>query len=190
MAETVPALTISEEKVCFVVLKAREFDVKDVPTVPDDGSNPTDDRDLGVLEDRGDDAIDQELTDFISAMSEDEQVDLVALAWLGRGDGGLSEWDELRAEAQRQHNRRSICSACHCCPTIWRRRSRNSVSGAPNSRVTICRMGSRLTLLRRESARPRSLRGVRPGRRAGPPRTFSGLPHRSARGQGPNARSR
>jgi hypothetical protein len=107
MAETVPALTISEEKVCFVVLKAREFDVKDVPTVPDDGSNPTDDRDLGVLEDRGDDAIDQELTDFISAMSEDEQVDLVALAWVGRGDGGLSEWDELRAEAQRQHNRRT-----------------------------------------------------------------------------------
>ena len=42
---------------------------------------------------------------FIEAISEDEQVDLVTLAWLGRGDGSLEEWAELRAEAARRHNR-------------------------------------------------------------------------------------
>src|SRR5205085_9212184 len=31
-----PALSISREKVCFIVVKAREFDVKDLPTFPDD----------------------------------------------------------------------------------------------------------------------------------------------------------
>jgi hypothetical protein len=51
-----------------------------------------------VLEDRPDDPVDQELVAFIEAMSEDEQVDLVTLTWLGRGDGDLEDWDDLRAE--------------------------------------------------------------------------------------------
>ena len=43
----------------------------------------------------------QELIAVIQSMSVDEQVDLVALTWLGRGDGGLEDWRELRAEAAR-----------------------------------------------------------------------------------------
>ena len=105
MADAIPTLSISTEKVCFVVVKAREFDVKDVDTTLDDGSNPTDDRMIEVLEARPNDPVDQELVAFIEAMSEDEQVDLVTLAWLGRGDGTLEEWAELRAEAARMHNR-------------------------------------------------------------------------------------
>jgi hypothetical protein len=89
-------------------VKAREFDVKDADTSSgDDGSDPADDRMVEVLEDRPDDPVDQELVAFIEAMSEDEQVDLVTLTWLGRGDGTLEEWDELRAEAARVHNRRT-----------------------------------------------------------------------------------
>jgi hypothetical protein len=105
MGDAIPTLSISTEKVCFVVVKAREFDVKDVDTTLDDGSNPTDDRMIEVLEDRPDDPVIQELVAFIEGMSEDEQVDLVTLAWLGRGDGTLEEWAELRAEAARMHNR-------------------------------------------------------------------------------------
>jgi hypothetical protein len=104
MGDAIPTLSISTEKVCFVVVKAREFDVKDVDTTLDDGSNPTDDRMIEVLEDRPDDPVIQELVAFIETMSEDEQVDLVTLAWLGRGDGTLEEWAELRAEAARMHN--------------------------------------------------------------------------------------
>jgi len=107
MGDAIPTLSISTEKVCFVVVKAREFDVKDVDTTLDDGSNPTDDRVIEVLEDRSDDPVDQELVAFIEAMSEDEQVDLVTLTWLGRGDGTLEEWAELRAEAARMHNGRT-----------------------------------------------------------------------------------
>ena len=32
---------------------------------------------------------------------------LVALTWLGRGDGDIENWDELRAEAARAHNKRT-----------------------------------------------------------------------------------
>ena len=108
MGDAIPTLSISTEKVCFVVVKAREFDVKDVDTTLDDGSNPTDDRMIEVLEDRPDDPVIQELVAFIETMSEDEQVDLVTLTWLGRGDGGLEDWDDLRAEAARVHNRRTV----------------------------------------------------------------------------------
>ena len=37
-------LTISPEKVCFIIMKAREFDAKDEVTEPEPGSNPTDER--------------------------------------------------------------------------------------------------------------------------------------------------
>ena len=77
-------ITISPEKVCFLIVKAREFDVKDVVTDPDDGSNPSDDMDYSVLEDHADDPVVQEFSEFVGALDVDEQVDLVALAWLGR----------------------------------------------------------------------------------------------------------
>jgi hypothetical protein len=100
-------LTISPEKVCFVIIKAREFDVKDAVTDPDPGSNPSDDNDAAVLEDHRDDPVVEELTSFINSLSEDEQIDLVTLAWLGRDDYSASDWAEVRQEASRAHNKRT-----------------------------------------------------------------------------------
>ncbi|KAB2911279.1 MAG: DUF3775 domain-containing protein [Hyphomicrobiaceae bacterium] len=106
-----PVLAVSSEKVCFVVIKAREFDVKDVETEPDAGSNPSDDKMIAVLEDHGDDLVVEELTSFISGMSEDEQIDLVALAWLGRDDNTIDDWQALREEAARVHSTRTTHTA-------------------------------------------------------------------------------
>jgi hypothetical protein len=102
-----PDLSISPDKLCFVIMKAREFDVKDVVTDPDSSSNAVDDAMLSVLEDHSDDPTYQELRSFISALTEDEQIDLIALTWLGRGDGAAEEWDDLREEATRLHNKRT-----------------------------------------------------------------------------------
>jgi Protein of unknown function (DUF3775) len=107
MATNPPDLLIATEKVCFVVVKAREFDVKDAVTDPGDASNATDDSMISVLEDHHDDPVADELRGFIGALNEDEQTDLVALAWLGRGDGTIDDWSELRAEAARAHNKRT-----------------------------------------------------------------------------------
>jgi hypothetical protein len=107
MEKTPPDLFIATEKVCFVVVKAREFDVKDAVTDPGDGSNPSDDSMISVLEDHRDDPVANELRGFIGALNEDEQTDLVALTWLGRGDGTIEDWSELRAEAARAHNKRT-----------------------------------------------------------------------------------
>jgi Protein of unknown function (DUF3775) len=99
-----PELAISAEKVGFLIEKTREFDVKEGATDPDSGSNGADDNMIDVLED-GDDPVVSEITGFINAMTEDEQVDLVALMRLGRGDGTIEEWDDLRREAADGRNR-------------------------------------------------------------------------------------
>jgi hypothetical protein len=102
--DDVPALAIPLEKVCWIIIKAREFDVKDAPMDPDPGSNPSDDNMVSVLEDRADDPVEQELRSFIASLSEDEQIDLVALAWLGRDDNTLADWPSVREEATRAHD--------------------------------------------------------------------------------------
>jgi hypothetical protein len=94
-----PELNISREKVAFLIDKAQEFDVKDLPTDPDSGSNPADDSEVDVLEDDGSDSVASEMASFIRALNEDEQIDLVALIWLGRGDGTIEEWEDLRARS-------------------------------------------------------------------------------------------
>lgn len=94
-----PELTISSDQVAFLIEKARQFDVKDIASDPDSGSNGADDGMIDVLEDNGGDPVQKEIYGFIAALTEDEQIDLVALMRLGRGDGTIEEWDDLRKEA-------------------------------------------------------------------------------------------
>ena len=101
------SLAISPEKVCFIIVKAREFDAKDETTEPDPGSNPSDDNDISVLEEHADDSVVEELTSLINSLSEDEQTDLVALMWLGRDDYSADDWSDVRGEAARAHNDRT-----------------------------------------------------------------------------------
>jgi|SRR5665213_1829718 len=102
-----PELAVSTEKVTFLIEKMREFDVKEESSDPDSGSNGADDNMIDVLTDNGDDPVVREITGFISAMSEDERIDLVTLMRLGRGDGGIDEWDDLRREAADGDNNRT-----------------------------------------------------------------------------------
>ena len=94
-----PELTISSDQVAFLIEKARQFDVKDIASDPDSGSNGADDDMIDVLEDNGGDPVQKEIYGFVAALTEDEQIDLVALMRLGRGDGTIEEWDDLRKEA-------------------------------------------------------------------------------------------
>ena len=63
---------ISTEKVCFIIVKARELDVKVAPEELDEGSNPTDDAMQRILEDYADDPTREELRSFLAAQSDDE----------------------------------------------------------------------------------------------------------------------
>ena len=90
-------LTISPEQAFYIIVKAREFDEQVESTDPDAGSNPADDREVDVLEEYADDPIQQELEEALDALNVDEQLDLLALTWLGRGE--YSSFAEAREEA-------------------------------------------------------------------------------------------
>jgi hypothetical protein len=90
-------LTISREKAFYIIVKAREFDEKVAPSDPGSGSNPSDDDEVDILEDYRDDPTLEELEGALTALNDDEQLDLLALMWVGRAD--FSSFDEARAEA-------------------------------------------------------------------------------------------
>ncbi len=93
-------LNISPDKVCYVVVKAREFHVKEEVVEVDPGSNPADDGMRQVLADYADDPTYEELKTFLSDLNQEEIVDLLALAWLGRGDYTADDWKSLVREAE------------------------------------------------------------------------------------------
>ena len=102
-----PTLSISSEKVCYLIVKAREFDVQDLASDPDSGSNASDDRMIDVLEEHADNPVVQEISAFIADLGDDEKADLMALMQLGRGDGTFEDWEALRDQAFREHAERT-----------------------------------------------------------------------------------
>ncbi len=97
-------LSIPLSTLGWIIVKAREFDVKDADTseAGDDDGNP-----LGVLEDRADDPTVTELTSWINDLNDNQKAELVAIFWFGRDDSGTADFAELLAEAQGQHNKRT-----------------------------------------------------------------------------------
>jgi hypothetical protein len=100
-----PTLNIATDKLAFIIEKARAFDVKESDRDPDSGSNPSDDGNADILEDKADDPTREELVGAIRELNEDERAELVALAWLGRGTYDLEEWDEAVSTARSEHGR-------------------------------------------------------------------------------------
>jgi hypothetical protein len=94
--------TINTDKVCFIVVKARELESED-EGVEADASNATDDGFVSVLTDEAFNTVRTEIASFIEAMDEEEQAELVALTWVGRGDFTADEWEAALGEAQTRH---------------------------------------------------------------------------------------
>ena len=94
-------LEIAPEKVAHIIIKAREYDTKVDAVIPDDGSG-SDGEPEDVLESLPDDATRPELVAFINALNEDEQANLVALTWVGRGTFEADELDEAVETARQE----------------------------------------------------------------------------------------
>lgn len=103
MADDPPEMALAAERACFIVVKAREYDAKVAPLSPGlaSGSNGSDDGEADILVDFDDDATLEELMAAIDALNEDEQAELVALCWTGRGDFDREQWLEA-VESARQ----------------------------------------------------------------------------------------
>lgn len=95
-------LAIDPTKVWYIIVKAREFDVKVDPVGPHEGSDEVDDQNREILEDYPDDPTFQELRDAIDGLNEEEAYNLVALMWVGRGTFTTDEWGDAISEAARE----------------------------------------------------------------------------------------
>jgi hypothetical protein len=106
MSESI-TLGVNPETVCFLITKAHEFHTKEEVVLPEEPFGPSDDWALQVLADHSDDPSYAELKNTINDLEPDQQVALVALMWLGRGDYDVAEWDQALATAGDAWNTRS-----------------------------------------------------------------------------------
>lgn len=97
-----PELGISTDTVCWVIARARAFDAKEAGE--GDADPDEDDPEAHVLEEEGD-TIADELREAIAEMNEDEQAALIALAWIGRGEFDVAEWNEAIRTAKERNLR-------------------------------------------------------------------------------------
>lgn len=85
-------LNLNEETVRFIIDKAREFQM-----LGESGSEDTEERDPAYAE----------LKATIDDLEPDQQIDLVSLMWVGRGDYAVDEWERALADARASWNART-----------------------------------------------------------------------------------
>jgi Protein of unknown function (DUF3775) len=85
-------MDIALDKVCELILRVREIDMKGETGDSESGSNPFDDGGGDVLTGSVDDATEAEVRDVLAGLNDDERFDLVALTWIGRGDFEAEDW--------------------------------------------------------------------------------------------------
>lgn len=96
-------LEMSIAKIAHVIVKAREYDAK--VAAWDSGGDESDSD--SILEDLKDDPTRQEIAEFISGLNEDEQAQLVAVMWIGRGTFSAEEFDEAVDTARAERTNRT-----------------------------------------------------------------------------------
>ena len=93
------SLEINPDTVRYIINMAREFHVQEQASIPEDPMNPSGDWAMQVLASQEGDSTQDELRIAIQDLEPDQQVQLVALMWLGRGSFSVEEWEAALKEA-------------------------------------------------------------------------------------------
>ncbi len=97
-------LGIALELVQDVIRHAKAFDAAIPLSAEDIIETFSEDEAREALAEYSEDPTYVELEDFIDSLNEEEQINLVALAWIGRGTFAPEEWDDALTEARDAHN--------------------------------------------------------------------------------------
>ena len=100
-----PELRISSEKVCAFIEAAREVAGKVASTSGDRTTTGDDSKLETIVDEPGQDLYEgderrRQMVEFVAGLNVEEQTDLLALIWLGRGDYDIAEWDDALEEAE------------------------------------------------------------------------------------------
>lgn len=93
-------LDINTDTVCYLIQKARAFHVKESVSIPEEPLNSSDDWALQVLANHVEDPTYQEFILTVRELEPDQQANLVALMWIGRGDYESEDWDAALRRAK------------------------------------------------------------------------------------------
>lgn len=92
-------LDISRDIICRLIILAREFHAQEEVVIPENPVNPSGDWAQQTLASHMDDSTFREFKAMVRDLEPDQQHQLVALMWLGRGDYSLDEWEDAVMEA-------------------------------------------------------------------------------------------
>jgi hypothetical protein len=90
---------INQGIICNIILKSREINIADDLTLPEDRDALSDAEWEQILAEYQDDLSYQELKNLINELEPDQQQDVIALMYIGRGDFTKNEWKEARHQA-------------------------------------------------------------------------------------------
>lgn len=96
-------LTLNPDFLRSLILKLRAVMAQVDEVSPDSGSNPSDDERSATLQDTPDNLTRAEIAAQVEDLEPDQQAQIVALMWIGRGDLEPEEWQEaLELAAERR----------------------------------------------------------------------------------------
>lgn len=97
-------LEVNPDTVCRLIDLAQEFHSQEAVVIPEVPDSPSGDWAVQMLADHAGDSTLQEFKSIMDDLDPDQQQQVVALLWLGRGDYSLEEWDDALQEAADQWN--------------------------------------------------------------------------------------
>jgi hypothetical protein len=96
------------ETLCRIILRAREYEAQ-VPTDYDGGEAPENVDDegeetLSVLDDSINTSVEEELTNALEDLADDQLQEVLAFAWVGQGTYDAADWNEATEAAAEENN--------------------------------------------------------------------------------------
>ena len=96
------------ETLCRIILRAREYEAQ-VPTDYDGGEAPENVDDegeetLSVLDDSINTSVEEELTNALEDLADDQLQEVLAFAWVGQGTYDAADWAEAIEAAAEENN--------------------------------------------------------------------------------------
>lgn len=98
--EDTPRLRNNPDDVCRLVQLARDFHARETLVAEDRPESPADVPATGVMEGYTEDAVVGEFRSIVADLEGAQQVELIALMWLGRGDYDFPEWHRALRRAE------------------------------------------------------------------------------------------
>lgn len=100
-------LHVPVETVCFLIVKAHEFQSQEQVVLPEVPEIPSEDWALEALADHAEDPCLNEVREVMGEMSPRQRAEVVALMWLGRGDYDVDDWDGAVEDALEDYAERA-----------------------------------------------------------------------------------